>query len=159
MLGFSALEMASLTIFWWRLALAGMLVSGVARAEPPPSTSTISASVGPLRAGKGSLACRLYKSGDGFPRTATGTVTRRVKITGGSARCTFEKVKPGTYAVMVHHDENDNQKMDKNLLGMPLEGYGASNNHTHALSAPTWEESKFVVESGKTRALAIALRY
>ena len=151
--------MAYLTFFSWsRLVFAGILVSGVAQAEAS-STSTLSATVGPTRTSNGSLACRLYASGDGFPRTATGTVTQRVKVANGSARCVFEKLTPGTYAVMVHHDENDNRKMDKNLLGMPLEGYGASNNRTHALSAPTWDESKVVVEAGKTRSLAISLRY
>jgi uncharacterized protein (DUF2141 family) len=158
-LGFPAYTMASLTFFSWsRLAVAGMLVSGVARAEPA-NTSTVSVNVGPLRAVKGSLACRLYTTSNGFPRTATGTLNRRAKIAGDHARCVFEKVAPGTYAVMVHHDENDNGKMDKNLLGMPLEGYGASNNRTHALSAPSWDESKFAVEAGKPRTLSITLRY
>jgi uncharacterized protein (DUF2141 family) len=134
-------------------------MSAVAQADPAPNTSTISVSVGPLRAVQGSIGCRLYTSGNGFPRTFTDTTARRVKITGNPARCVFDKVTPGTYAVMVHHDENDNGKMDKNLIGFPVEGYGASNNHTHALSAPTWDESKFVVEAGKTRELSIALRY
>lgn len=158
-LDLSARTMVSLTFFSRsRLAVAGVLVSGIVNAEPA-NTSTISVNVGPLRSSNGSVACRLYTSSEGFPRTASGTVNRRVKVTASSARCVFEKVTPGTYAVMVHHDENDNRKMDKNLLGIPLEGYGASNNHTYALSAPTWDESKFGVEAGKPRTLAIALRY
>jgi uncharacterized protein (DUF2141 family) len=142
-----------------RLAFAGILISSLAQAGPAPSTATISANVGPLRTSQGSVACRLYTSGEGFPLTTIGTTTRRIKVTSDAARCVFEKLPPGTYAIMVHHDENDNRKMDKNLLGMPLEGYGASNNRTYALSAPTWDESKFVVEAGKPRTLAIALRY
>jgi len=142
-----------------RLGLAGLLLAGAADAEPAANTSIISANVGPVRAIKGSLGCRLYTSGAGFPRTLTGTTRRRVKVTGNLARCVFEQVPPGTYAVMVHHDENDNGKMDRNFIGMPVEGYGASNNRTHALSAPTWDESKFVIEAGKARALSIALRY
>jgi len=144
---------------WRQLAVAGILISGVAQAVPSPSTSTISVNVGPLRSSKGSLACRLHASADGFPRTGTGMISQRVKITGGSARCVFENVTPGTYAIVVHHDENDNRQCDKNLLGMPLEGYGVSNNRTHAMSAPKWQESKFVVEGSKDRALAISLRY
>jgi uncharacterized protein (DUF2141 family) len=42
---------------------------------------------------------------------------------------------------------------------MPLEGYGASNKHTHALKAPSWQESKFSVDAEKTRELTIAVRY
>jgi uncharacterized protein (DUF2141 family) len=146
-------------ICWTQLAIAGLLLSGVAGAEPSANTSTIAVNVGPLRSGKGSLACRLHVSADGFPRTGTGMISKRVKITGGSARCVFENVTPGTYAVVVHHDENDNRQCDKNPFGIPVEGYGVSNNRTHALSAPKWHESKFVVESGKDRALAISLRY
>jgi len=141
-----------------RLAFAAMLVSGALQAQASP-TATISVNVGPLRNSKGSLACRLHSSADGFPRTGTGLLAKRVKIDGDSARCVFENVTPGTYAIVVHHDENDNRLCDRNRLGIPVEGYGASNNHTHALSAPTWQESKFLVESGKDRMLSISLRY
>jgi uncharacterized protein (DUF2141 family) len=82
-----------------------------------------------------------------------------VKVSGASARCSFEGLPPGTYAIAVHHDENDNRKFDTNFLGLPLEGYGASNNRTKALSAPSWEASKFSVARGKSVELSIALRY
>jgi uncharacterized protein (DUF2141 family) len=144
---------------WRRLAAAGILLSGLAQAEPSPNTSTISVNAGPLRSSKGVLACRLHPSASGFPRTGTGTIARRVKVMGGSARCVFENMTPGTYAVVVHHDENDNRLFDKNLIGVPVEGYGVSNNRTYALSAPNWQESKFVLEGGKDRTLAISLRY
>ena len=141
-----------------RLAFASLLVCGAAQGEPANSAA-ISVTVGPLRSGNGSVACRLYTSGKGFPLTTTGTFTQRVKVASQFARCVFEQPIPGTYAVMVHHDENDNRKMDKNRLGMPIEGYGASNNCTRPLSAPSWDDAKFVVEAQKTRELTIALRY
>jgi len=144
---------------WGRLAFAALLVAGTVGAEPSPNTVTISVEAGPLRNSKGSLACRLHASPEGFPRSGSGAVTQRVKIAGPSARCVFENVAPGTYAVVVLHDENDNRQCDKNRLGIPIEGYGVSNNHTYVMSAPTWKESKFVVESGKQRTLAISLRY
>jgi len=144
---------------WGRLALAGLLISGLAQAEASSDSATITVNVGPLRNGKGSLACRLHASAEGFPRTGTGLVSRRVKIAGASTQCVFDHVAPGTYAVVVLHDENDNRQCDRNRFGVPIEGYGASNNHTHALSAPTWQESKFQVEAGKERTLSIVLRY
>ena len=147
------------TIAWLRLVPVGLLISSVGQAVPSSDTATITANVGPLRNDNGSLACRLYASAQGFPRTATGVGSQRVKIGGGTARCVFENVKPGAYAIVVHHDENDNHRFDKSLLGVPLEGYGASNNHTHALSPPTWQESKFVIESNEAIALAISIRY
>jgi uncharacterized protein (DUF2141 family) len=150
--------MAATFISRARLALAGITVCVAAQAEPT-NTGAIAVTVGPLRNNAGGVACRLYTSSNGFPTTAVGTVNQYVKTANGHARCVFDKLKPGTYAVMVHHDENGNRKMDMNLFGMPLEGYGASNNHTHALSAPSWDESKVVVEAAKVRALSIGLRY
>jgi uncharacterized protein (DUF2141 family) len=136
------------------------LVASTVQAEPQPEMgSSITAVVGPLRNAKGAVACRLFKSGKGFPRSDEGTLTQRVAITGTSARCTFTNVQPGNYAIMVHHDENANRKFDKNFLGLPLEGYGGSNNRLPALQAPSWEDCKFVVERAKPRMLTISLRY
>jgi len=138
-----------------------MLISvGAAFADDaPPKRSTITVNVGTFRNQKGALGCRLYRSSAGFPEGSAGTVERRVVIKSGIARCTFENVPASVYAVSVMHDENDNQKLDKNFLGVPVEGYGVSNNHTHAMSSPTWDESKFVVVAGQDVALSVALRY
>ncbi len=133
--------------------------AGRSAGQSAQPSSTIVVNVGTFRNAKGILGCRLFRSEAGFPETSAGTVEKRTTVSGASTICTFENVPPGTYAVSVMHDENDNRKLDKNFLGIPVEGYGASNNHTHAMSAPTWAESKFTVEAGKNVGLAIALRY
>lgn len=140
---------------------ATLALGSSAMADEPssPRTATVSAEVSTLRNQKGHLFCRLYSSPAGFPEGRAGTRELRLAIHGPTARCTFEGVPAGTYAVSVMHDENANERLDKNFLGVPTEGYGASNNHTHALSAPGWDESKFGVASGKDVGLAIALRY
>ena len=53
---------------------------------------------------------------------------RRMAASGDSLEVSFGDVQPGRYAVQVMHDANDNGKMDSNLLGIPSEGYGFSNN-------------------------------
>ncbi|HET6783817.1 MAG TPA: DUF2141 domain-containing protein [Pseudoxanthomonas sp.] len=60
------------------------------------------------------------------------------------ASFTFKDLKPGSYAVMITHDENGNGKMDTNVVGMPLEGYGFSNN-PQVMRKPTWDEARFEV--------------
>jgi uncharacterized protein (DUF2141 family) len=107
---------------------------------------------------EGVLGCRLYSSPTGFPKEPTPRQQQKA-ITGTTVRYTFEGVPTGTYAVSVMHDENANGKLDANFLGIPTEGYGVSNNHTHAMSAPTWDESKFDVKDGQDVRLGIALRY
>ncbi|WP_437593533.1 DUF2141 domain-containing protein [Sorangium sp. So ce1000] len=139
----------------WLAVLAAAGRPAIA-AEP----STITVTVGTLRNADGYLGCALYSDKDTFlDTTARTAVRKRIEITGKSVTCTFSNVAPGTYAIAVLHDENKNGKTDTNLLGIPTEGYGVSNNKTHALSRPTWDESKFVVAAGKSVALAISLRY
>lgn len=52
----------------------------------------------------------------------------KVKVINGQALATFKQIKPGNYAIMVLHDENDNSQMDFETNGMPKESYGMSNN-------------------------------
>ena len=44
-------------------------------------------------------------------------------------KCTviFNGVKPGKYAVRFIHDENENEELDTNFIGIPKEGFGFSN--------------------------------
>src|SRR5271165_811707 len=60
-----------------------------------------------------------------------------------TATAVFEGVTPGTYDVAVIHDENKNGQLDFNDMGMPLEGYGHSNNPAKQMGPPRFEESKF----------------
>lgn len=53
-------------------------------------------------------------------------------------RITIPKV--GKYGIKVFHDENNNKKLDTNLVGYPIEAWGASNNARPTFRAPTLEE-------------------
>ena len=66
--------------------------------------------------------------------------------------------EPGTYAVAVYHDENANIKFDKNWIGLPVEGYGFSNNPTIFLGPPAFEEAKFEALEGSTM-ITVELKY
>jgi uncharacterized protein (DUF2141 family) len=46
----------------------------------------------------------------------------------GEVTLKFADLPDGKYAVQVMHDQNDNNKLDTNFLGIPSEGYGFSNN-------------------------------
>jgi uncharacterized protein (DUF2141 family) len=49
----------------------------------------------------------------------------------------------GVYAVSVFHYENMNEKLDKNFMRVPKEGYVASNNPKKKMGPPTFDETKF----------------
>jgi uncharacterized protein (DUF2141 family) len=79
-------------------------------------------------------------------------------VKGGASEAVFENVQPGAYAIAVFHDANNNNQMDKNFLGMPKEGYGASGNKLPFASAPGFDENKFRVGDKTTTTLRIRLR-
>jgi uncharacterized protein (DUF2141 family) len=60
-----------------------------------------------------------------------------------SAQVVFADLPSGVYAVSAFHDENMNEKLDKNFVGVPKEGYGASNNPKKKMGPPTFDETKF----------------
>jgi uncharacterized protein (DUF2141 family) len=141
--------------------LAAFATLGAAREASADATTNIVVDVSTFRNTRGMLGCQLYDTSVGFPdkwSTAPG-LQKRIPVTGVTTTCTFNDMPPGTYAVAVLHDENSNNKLDTNFLGIPLEGYGMSNNHTHALRRPTWNESKFVAAAAMTVTLRVTLRY
>ena len=77
----------------------------------------------------------------------------------GTVTVVIPGLPAGDYGVSIAHDVNKNRKLDKNFLGVPTEGYGISQNHTHALRRPTWDESKFVVAPQSIVTTRISLRY
>ena len=83
---------------------------------------------------------------------------RRSGIRDSQARCDFEDIPPGTYALAVVHDENFNGKLDTNFLGIPTEGYGFSNDATAALGAPSFSAASFSYD-GQNLDLTIGLNY
>ncbi|WP_299892124.1 DUF2141 domain-containing protein [uncultured Lacinutrix sp.] len=64
------------------------------------------------------------------------------KIENNKITVTFKNVKPGEYAIIAVHDENENGKMDYESHGMPLESYGVSNNPL-SYGPPQYNEAKF----------------
>ncbi len=58
-----------------------------------------------------------------------------------------EELPFGEYAIAVYHDKNTNGKIDTNILGIPKEDYGFSNNARGRFGPASWEDSKFLIES------------
>jgi len=61
-----------------------------------------------------------------------------------TAEAVFDNLPEGDYGVAVIHDENKDEKLDFNDFGMPLEGYGHSNNPPKRQGAPDFNETRFI---------------
>ncbi len=75
----------------------------------------------------------------------TGVAARiQERVSKGSYQRSFD-IPPGTYAVKLHIDENENGKLDTNFLGIPKEQYGISNN----ILLLNFKRASFVIDDYK----------
>jgi uncharacterized protein (DUF2141 family) len=103
---------------------------------------SLSISITGINPGQGTVVASLFDSKKGFLRTPS----RSLKASVGDANVitlTFESMVPGTYAVSVIHDVNDNGKLDTNFFRIPREPVGTSNDPKPRMGPPKWEAAKF----------------
>ena len=63
----------------------------------------------------------------------------------------------GEYAISLFVDSNGNKRIDKNFLGIPKEQYGFSNNVMGRMSAPTFNQAKFLVAGPTTQNIKLRI--
>lgn len=96
---------------------------------------------------KGEARVLLFDKPEGYPGTRNSALDLvAAKVESSQVMVSFENLKIGkTYSIAVYHDENENKNFDSNFLGIPIEGYGTSNN-VNVYRSPTFEETSFVLE-------------
>ncbi len=120
-------------------------------------TVTITVMVEGVRNSSGSVGVALYNEESDFPDDG-GFMTEEVSLnSSGNVEVTFENVPVGDYAVAVMHDENDNGEIDFNEYGMPLEGFGFSNDAMGNQGPPDFDEAAFTADEDTD--VAVTLLY
>jgi len=115
--------------------------------------------VGQLKSNQGEVAVTLYPSDSHRFMAPRGKLMRvRVKATTPVTNACFYLPQPDTYAVAVYHDVNANRDFDRNVVGLPDEGFGFSNNPPTKIGVPTFEAARFRAGAGDTT-LRIRMRY
>ena len=121
--------------------------------------SKIIARISNIRNDNGVCQVCLFNNASAFSGDSGAPVKcEQTPVKNGMSEALFENVSAGVYAVMVFHDANSNKKLDKNFLGIPKEGYGASQNKLPFASAPTFDANKFTLPDKSTTTVRIRLR-
>lgn len=81
-----------------------------------------------------------------FKGEASAIESARLAAQRGTLSLNIDSLAPGEYAVRVMHDENDNDKLDSNLIGIPKEPWGFSNNAVGSFGPPDWKDAKFTLD-------------
>ena len=65
------------------------------------------------------------------------------EIVNNHCTISIDNLKPGKYTFKYFHDENNNNEMDTNWIGIPKEGFGFSNNAKGKFGPPSHEKMIF----------------
>jgi len=71
-------------------------------------------------------------------------------ITDNKCVIVIKDLQPGKYAFKFFHDENNDEKLNTNFMGIPKEGYGFSNNASGKFGPPSFEKMIFEVNQSDT---------
>lgn len=97
---------------------------------------------------KGQIILSLFNSEESFLTQAQLIKTIEVG-TEKVIEVQLTQLKVGTYAIAVVYDENSNNKLDTNFLGIPNEPVGVSNNAKGFLGPPSFKDAAFLLNQTK----------
>ncbi len=102
------------------------------------------------------LNITIYGTNNEFPSTSDYLKTYKFKINSSKYTAVLKGIKYGTYAIAMYQDENNSGQINKNLLGIPTERYGFSQNYVPKISAPSFDDCKFIF-SKKSSAINVQM--
>lgn len=101
-----------------------------------------------LKSDKGELILAVFNNKDSYLKEDF--IHKKVKVDNrGKTIVTFDDLPVGEYAVSVIHDENQNGKLDKNMVGIPKESFGFSNVSLGLFGPPSYDNTKFTLAGEK----------
>jgi uncharacterized protein (DUF2141 family) len=128
--------------------LLGSLALGAAVPAPPvaaPATEKVTVVVAALASTSSVVKINFYNAPDKFLKEGQMAIRMVVRPDGKSTLTIPVDLAPGEWAVAVSQDINNNDKLDKNFLGIPTEPFAFSNNVKPRLSAPSFQQCTFTV--------------
>ncbi len=123
------------------------------------STTKIKITVTGLRNNPGQVGIRFFNQPNGFPSERK-NASKEYFLKSADNKAIFEidNLEFGEYAIGTIHDENSNSEFDTNFLGIPKEGFGASNNPKIKMGPPSYDSAKFSF-SKTDQSLEIKMNY
>lgn len=109
---------------------------------------------------KGSVRVAVFSDEKGFKseKDFFTVVCDKKTMKNGQIQVTIP-ISIGIYGISVLDDENDNGKMEYNLLGIPKEGFGFSNFCLRKLRKPKFSDFCFTVKDKEVKDIVVKMRY
>ncbi|MFP3868862.1 MAG: DUF2141 domain-containing protein [Desulfobacteraceae bacterium] len=123
------------------LVLMGSMASGETAS---PQTGSLEVTIHGLVVQQGVLRVALFVGATGFPDNPSQAFRHYIgPVKADTLTLTFDDIVFGPYAVSVHHDINENGRLDKSFFGIPQEPIAVSNNPKKFFGPPSFDQARF----------------
>ncbi len=100
-----------------------------------------------LKNSSGTVKLALCNSDENYKNHRAPFMGMNLPIVNNRAEITLSDLPSGYYAVKAFHDENNNNDLDTNFLGIPIEDFGFSNNASGIFGPPSWNKAKMFINN------------
>lgn len=112
--------------------------------------SSLSIKIEGIKEVKGIIQVGIYDEKDTFPNKGKEYRVEHFRVTSRESTVTLEYLPNGEYSIALYQDLNSDGECNVNFISIPKEPYGFSNNVKPVFKAPTFEQTKFVLNSDRT---------
>ncbi|MEO0872832.1 MAG: DUF2141 domain-containing protein [Pseudomonadota bacterium] len=131
------------------LVAAALLSTCEAPAEADPAdTASLTVTLTNIENTTGIIRLGVFAGEEDY-ENGGGVTGANVAVDESTETVTIDGLTPGTYAIKLYHDVDDDGEMDTNPFGMPTEPFGFSNDARGRFGPAKWADAKFDLTSGE----------
>jgi uncharacterized protein (DUF2141 family) len=139
-----------------RITILGLLACLISCSQALAEEYNLTVQLHGIKNNTGQIHLELYSDPKTFRKSALAQHIIKVEAKEELVIVKFTGIKPGVYAIMAFHDEDENGVLNKRFGMIPTEGYALSND-PKVFGPPAFKDSEFEVLSDKV--LSIPIHY
>lgn len=132
-----------------------ILLCSLILASPLADAADLTVQIDNVPDGGGSIMIQVLDSEAAFRDEAPAIANLILPATAPGIRFATSALPAGDYAIRVMHDRNGNARLDSNVVGMPTEPWGFSNNASGSFGPPGWQDARFELDGAHTQTIRL----
>lgn len=142
-----------------RIYMMALTVAFSATAAATAMAADLTVTVKDVRNASGLVRIAVYDSAASFLKPPLAKAALQAKASAGEVKFVIHDLPAGRYAVGSFHDENETGKIEFGPLGVPVQGYGFSNNAQSTEGPPAFPQAAFDFDGKNDKAVSLSLNY
>ncbi len=130
-----------------------ILIATTALVGAPALGGELSVTIRGIESGEGQLMIAVVSSEAAFNGESPAVLSVLIAPQPGAVTFSTDALPDGEYGIRVMHDENGNGDMDSNMVGMPTEAWGFSNNAMGNFGPPGWADIRFTLNGAAAQTI------